>query len=75
MPLSFPRPLVISYFVAGLIVNPLLAADAAKITVWKLDQPASVAGVKAEVLGEPKVQSDTNGKYVWFNGKTDGFIL
>jgi hypothetical protein len=43
--------------------------------VWKLDDPRSVAGVPAEVLGSPRIDGPADGRYAVFNGRTDGLIL
>ena len=45
-------------------------------TVWKLDNLASVEGLKPQVLGAPKLAGEaTGGPALEFNGESDGLLL
>jgi hypothetical protein len=61
-------------FCLALLSTRLTAATPAP-TVWPLDQPATVGGLKAEVLGAPRVESGPDGTALFFNGTTDGLFV
>jgi hypothetical protein len=51
------------------------ATSSSKPVVWNIDNLASIAGQKPEVLGEPRPMSERGRKSLCFDGKRDGLFL
>lgn len=60
---------------AIVLILALAAAVGSAPTIWKVDQPTSVAGHKTRVLGAPRVVQGPTGKAVSFDGLRDGVFV